>query len=225
MLFDGLLGEKASSKDGFLDSLVLREEAIHFIQKFLDIIRSKPEKTQSLYERFQKILKEEEKDNQDGFGTNHMRASEPPLIKSNFLRTLHKRGAEKKMKMAWKKRVSKQKKIEETKNEHQNVKSKTEETAKSGVKEINKKRKPGKKGEHVANKENNLKRKKKKKMKCISRMRKIRKQERKKVQDNRQKSESLVKNEKLENCTSLWAELTNVGLGVATTIKKQVNGH
>ena len=222
MLFYGLLGENASSKDSSLDSLVLREEEIYFIQKFLEIIRSKPEKTQSLYEKFQKILKEEEKDNQDGFGTNHMRASEPPSIRSDSLRTLHKRGAEKKMKMAWKKRVSKRKKIDKTKNEDQNVKSKTEETAKFGVKEINKKRKPGKKGEHVANKENNLKRKKKKKIKC---MKKIRKQERKKVQNNRQKSECLVKNEKIENCTSLWAELTNVGLGVATTIKKQVNGH
>ena len=223
MLFDGLLGEKASSKDSSLDSLVLREEEIYFIQKFLEIIRSKPEKTQSLYEKFQKILKEEEKDNQDGFGTNHMRASEAPSIRSDFLRTLHKRGAEKKMKMAGKKRVSKRKKIDKTKNEDQNVKSKTEETAKSGVKEINKKRKPGKKGEHVASKEkNNLKRKKKKK---ISRMKRIRKQERKKVQDNRQKSEFLVKNEELENCTSLWAELTNVGIGVATTLKKQVNGY
>ena len=28
--------------------------------------------------------------------------------------------------------------------------------------------------------------------------------------------------EEVNNCTSLWADLTNVGLGVATTLRKQV---
>ena len=30
------------------------------------------------------------------------------------------------------------------------------------------------------------------------------------------------KGKEVKNCTSLWAELTNIGLGVATSLKKQV---
>ena len=48
------------------------------------------------------------------------------------------------------------------------------------------------------------------------------KQKRKGMQGNRRKTKSLEKSEDLEKCTSLWAELTNIGLGVATTLRKQV---
>ena len=222
MLFDGLLGEKASPHDGSLDLLVLREEEINFVQKFLKIIRSNPEKTQSVYKKLHKMLKEEEKANQDGLGTNHMGAGEPPSMRRDTLRVLHKRGAEKKMKLVNKKHISKREKIDKTKKKDKNVQSKTE---KYGAKQPNKKRKLGKKGKSVAKKgKNKLDRKKKRKINCISKMKQI-KQKRKEVQEDRQKTKFLVKNEELENCTSLWAELTSVGLGVATTLKKQVNGN
>ena len=48
------------------------------------------------------------------------------------------------------------------------------------------------------------------------------KQKRNGMEGNRRKTKFLGKSEELENCTSLWAELTNIGLGLATTLRKQV---
>ena len=48
------------------------------------------------------------------------------------------------------------------------------------------------------------------------------KQERKVKHGKRQGTNYLKKIEELKNCTSLWAKLTNVGLGVASIIQKQV---
>ena len=45
---------------------------------------------------------------------------------------------------------------------------------------------------------------------------------RKKTQKSKKQKTFLGKSEELENCTSLWAELTRAGLGIATTVKKQV---
>ena len=45
---------------------------------------------------------------------------------------------------------------------------------------------------------------------------------RKQMQQNREKGKFLVKSEELENCTSLWAKLTDVGFRLASTLKKQV---
>ena len=91
------------------------------------------------------------------------------------------------------------------------------------MEKANKKRKLPKKGKHIADKRNNknLERKKKRKIKLISRTNKL-KQKRKQMHQNKQKSEILVKSDKLENCTRLWSEFTNIGLGVATTLRKQV---
>ena len=51
------------------------------------------------------------------------------------------------------------------------------------------------------------------------------KQQRKEKQENRERTGSLVKMEKQNNnCTSLWAKLTNVGLGMASVLQKQVTG-
>ena len=214
VLSDGPSGEKASAQDGgSLDPLGLGEEEIHLIEKFLKIVRADPEKAE-------KMVEEEEKD-QDGSDAKLMRVRQPPSMRS-------KRVAEKKVKMGKKKRrVSKQKKVENTKKKDQNgksknVKSKKRKSVKSKEKKINEKRQLGKKGKHITNKNNNkLERKTQKKIKLISKMKK-RKQKRKGMQENRQKTKSLEKSEDLEKCTSLWAELTNIGLGVATTLKKQV---
>ena len=228
MLCDGpALGGKVSSEDGSVDSLALEE--FHLIQKkFLDIIRAKPEKAIGLNEKFRTILKEEEKEeegnqfpvmnNQDGRDSNQMRVSQ---LGVGQVKLLHKRAAQLKMKMAKKKPVSKRKKNDKTKKKDQNVKSKKGKSVKSKVKRINKRRKLDKKAKHISNKNNNLERKRKKKRKLISQMKKM-KQKRKQMQQNREKCKFLVKSEELENCTSLWAEFTNVGFGVATTLKKQV---
>ena len=213
VLFDGPSGEKASAEDGCSlgCSLGLGEEEVHFLQKFLDVIRANPEKAESLYGKFQIIVEEEEKDkDQDVSGANLMRVSQPSSLR-------RKRMAEKRMKMGKKKKqVSKQKKVETTKRDR-HVNSKKRKIVKSKAKKINKKRK-----KRITNKNNNkLERKKKKTLKLISRMKKN-KQKRKKTQGNVHKSNFLEKSEELENCTNLWAELTNVGFRLASTLKKQV---
>ena len=209
VLFDGPSGEKASAQDReSLDSLGLGEEEI------LKMIRANPEKAE-------KMVEEEEKD-EDGSGAKLMRVRQPPSMRS-------KRAAEIKVKMGKKKKKkdSKQKKLEKTKKKDQNAKSKKRKSVKSKEKKINKKRKLGKKGKHITNKNNNkLERKTKKKIKLISRMKKIN-QKRKETHGNRQKTKFLGKSAELENCTSLWAELTNIGFGLASSLKKQVmdNAH
>ena len=74
MLFDGPSGEHASPQDGgSLGSLG------HLMEKFLKTIRANPEKAESLYGKFEKMVEEEEKD-QDGSGANLSR--QPPLMRS-----------------------------------------------------------------------------------------------------------------------------------------------
>ena len=203
VLFDGPSGEQGSAQDGgSLDSLGLGEEEIRLVKKILKIVRANPEKAE-------KMVEEEEKD-RDGSSGQLMRIRQPPLMR-------RKRAAEKRVKIGKKqKQVSKQKKVETTKRDR-HVNSKKRKIVKSKAKKINKKRK-----KRITNKNNNkLERKKKKTLKLISRMKKN-KQKRKKTQGNVHKSNFLGKSEELENCTSLWAELTNVGFRLASTLKKQV---
>ena len=216
---------KVSSKDGSVDSLALEE--FHLLQqKFHDIIRANPEKAITLNEKFRTILKEEEKEeegsqfpvmsNQD---SNQVRVSQPG---GGQVKILHKRGAQLKMKMAKKEPVSKRKKNDKTKKKDQNVKSKKGKSVNPKEKRIDKKGNLDKKGKHISHENsNNPERQRRKKRKLISRMKQI-KEKRKQTRKNRHKSKFVVKSEELENCTSLWAEFTNIGFGVATTLKKQV---
>ena len=192
----------------------LGEKEIHLLQKFLEIIRTNPAKAE-------KMVKEEEKDDLDGLVAQVIRVNDPPSLRSDRGSILHKRAAE--MKMAKKKKLSKPKKADKTKKKEKSVRSKKVDRVKSKLEKANKKRKRPKKGKHIADKRNNknLERKKKRKIKLISRTNKL-KQKRKQMHQNKQKSEILVKSDKLENCTRLWSEFTNIGLGVATTLKKQV---
>lgn len=215
VLFDGPSGEKASAEDGCTlgCSLGLGEEESHLLQKFLDIIRANPVKAESLYGKFQKIVEEEQRSkDQYRSGANLMRVRQPPSMRS-------KRAAEKRRKMGKKKKqISKQKKVEKAERDRQ-VNSKKGKTVKSKEKKVSEKRQ---KGKRITNKNNSkLKKKKKKKLKMISGM-KYYKQKRIKAQRNEQKNRFLEKSEELQNCTSLWAELTNVGFRLASTLKKQV---
>ena len=215
VLLDGLSGEKASSQDGSTFDLVgLEEKEFHFLQECLEIIRTNPTKAE-------KMVKEEEKDDLDGLGVQVIRVNDPPSLRSDRGSIFHKRAAE--MKMATKKKTSKPKRADKTKKKDKRVRSKKVKRVKSKLGKNNKKRKLPKKRKNIANIRNNknLERKKKKKIKFISRTNKI-KQKSRQMHQNKQKSEFLVKNEKLENCTSLWSEYTRVGLGLATTLKKQV---
>ena len=62
------------------------------------------------------------------------------------------------------------------------------------------------------------KRKTKKKIKDILKMKKIRQ----KGEISRQRTNYKEEMKELNNCTSLWSKLTNVALGVASALQKQV---
>ena len=77
VLFDGPPSEEhASPQDG---SLGLEEEEIHLMEKFLKTIRANPGKAESLYGKFERMVEEEEND-QDGSGASLSR--QPPLMRS-----------------------------------------------------------------------------------------------------------------------------------------------
>ena len=188
-------------KDGCpLGSLGLGDEEVRLIEKFLNIIRANPEKAE-------KMVNEEE--------TNLITVTQLHSLRSGNVKRFQRREAENKMKMAKKNKVSKRKK-------DQNVKSKEGESVKSEQNRNKKTRKLGKKGKRIANKNNNkkLEREKKNKIKLTLKMKK-KKHKRKETQRNRQKTKFLGKSE-VEKCMSLWVELTDIGLGVATSVRKQV---
>ena len=167
---------------------------MHLVPKFL----KNPEKAE-------KMVEEEERE-KDGGQPLSMR---------------RERAAEKKVNMAQKKKnqISKKRELEETKKKDK--KSKKGKGIKS-KKETYNRRTLGKKGKHSRSKNTNkMERKTKKKRKLTSRGKKMN-EKKNKTQRNKEQKTILGKSEELENCTSLWAELTRAGLGIATTVKKQV---
>ena len=86
----------------------------------------------------------------------------------------------------------------------------------ASVRRLQKEKKKNMKSKEASQKK---KRKKNKKIKKIAKMKKIK--QRRKVQQGNRRTKNLEKLEELK-CVDMWAELTNVGLGVATTLMKQV---
>ena len=206
MLFDGPVGEEAWPEDGSVGPplMALREEEIDLLQKVQEVIRANPGKAESLFGKFHQILKEEGKEDLmcnhcppvlndgDGWDGSQMGLSLPPSPDGGSVKTLHKRAVPLSRKVAKKKKVSQRKKV---------PKKKDRRTKKTSQKK---------------------KRKTKTKIKKILKMKKT-KQQRKEKQENRQRTGYLGKMEKQNNnCTSLWAKLTNVGLGIASVLQKQV---
>ena len=236
MLFDGPVGEEAWPEDGSVGPplMALGEEEIDLLQKVQEVIRANPGKAESLFGKFHKILKEEGKEDlmcihcppllndQDGWDGNQMRLRLPPA--PDNVKTPHKRTVSLSRKEGKKKKVSQGKKVAK-KKDRRNMKSRK-------VENPNRPRKLGKKEKQ---KENNKKTKTKKtsqkkkrktetKIKKILKMKKT-KQQRKEKKENRQRTGYMGKMEKQNNnCTSLWAKLTNVGLGMASVLQKQVTG-
>ena len=233
VLFDGPVGEQALPEASLL--MALGVEEIHLLQKVHQIIRASPGKAQGLFEKIWQILKEENKEelicnqcpgfeHRDEWDATQMRSSllPPPSHDTGSVKALHKRGIGLRRKVAKKKEVSKVAK----KKDRQNIKSRKVERKQTGVENSKKPRKLGKK-EKQKEKKKNLKTKKASKKKNRVKNKKIlkmkkTKQKRKVKQGNRQRTVYVEKIEDLNNCTSLWAELTNVGLGVATILRKQV---
>ena len=85
----------------------------------------------------------------------------------------------------------------------------------ASVRRLQKEKKKNMKSKEASQKK---KRKKNKKIKKIAKMKKIK--QRRKLQHGNRRTKNLEKPEEL--CVDMWAEFSNVGLGVATTLKKQV---
>ena len=241
MLFDGPVGEEAWPEDGSVGPplMALGLEEIDLLQKVQEVIRANPGKAESLFGKFHQILKEEGKEDLmcnhcppvlndgDGWDGSQMGLSLPPSPDSGSAKTLHKRAVPLSRKVAKKKKVSQGKKVAK-KKDRRNMKSRKVERKQTGVENPNKTRKLGKKekqkGKKTKTKKTSQKNKRKtnKKIKKILKMKKT-KQQRKEKQENRQITGYLGKMEKQNNnCTSLWAKLTNVGLGIASVLQKQV---
>ena len=242
MLFDGPVGEEAWPEDGSVGPplMALGEEEIDLLQKVQEIIRANPGKAESLFGKFQQILKEEGKEDlmcnhcppllndQDGWDGNQMRLRLPPS--PDNVKTLHKRAVSLSRKITKKKKVSKGKKVAE-KKDRRNMKSRKVERKQTVVENPNRPRKLGKKEKQKENKkktetkktsQKKKKRKTKTKIKKLLKMKKT-KQQRKEKQENRPRTGYMGKMEKQNNnCISLWAKLTNVGLGMASVLQKQV---
>ena len=230
MLFDGRVGEEAWPDDGSVGPplMTLGVEEIDLLQKVQEIIRANPGKAESLFEKFIEILKEENKEDlmcnhcppvlndRDGWDGNQMRLSLPPSPDSGSVKTIQKRGAGLRRKEG--KKVAKKK-------DRGNMKTRKTERKQTGLERPNKTRKLGKKEKQKGKKKkttkSSQKKKTTKKMKKILKMKKT-KQQRKVNQGERQRTKYLEKMEELNTCTSLWAKLTNVGLGVASALQKQV---
>ena len=236
VLFDGPVGEQALPEAGSL--MALGVEEIHLLQKVHQIIRASPGKAEGLIEKIWQILKEENKEelicnqcpgfeHRDEWDATQMRSSllPPPSHDTGSVKMLHKRGVGLRRKMAKKKMVSRKQKVAK-KKDRQNMKSRKVERKQSGVENSKKRRKFGKKENRKEKKKNmkskeasqKKKRKKSKKIKQIVKMKKIK--QRRKVQQGNRRTKNMEKTE--EMCVDTWAEFTNVGLGIATTLMKQV---
>ena len=216
--------------------MALGVEEIHLLEKVHQIIRASPGKAEGLIEKFRQILKEEKKEelicnqcpgfnHRDEWDATQMRSSllPPPSHDTGSVKTLQKRAIRPRRKVA--KKRSKGKKVGKKKN-RQNMKPRKVERKQSGVENSKKRRKFGKKENRKEKKKSmkskeasqKKKRKKNKKIKKIEKMKKIK--QRRKVQQGNRRTKNLEKTEEL--CVNMWAEFTNVGLGVATTLMKQV---
>ena len=232
VLFDGPVLEQALPGDGSLGPLMaLGVEEIILLQKVHQIIRASPGKAEGLFEKFRQILREEKKEelicnqcpgfnHRDEWDATQMRSSllPPPSHDTASVKTLQKRGVGLRRKVA----KTKGKQVAK-KKDRQTMKPRKVERKQTEV--SNKRRKFGKKEnqkekkKNVKAKEAFQKRKKNKKIKTILKMKKI-KQKRKIQQENKRTNNLKILEE--VKCTDMWAELTNVGLGAATALKKQV---
>ena len=217
VLFDRPVGEQAWPEDGSIGPALMAE--MDLLQKVQEIIKANPEKAESLLEKFHEILKEENK--ADLICNNCppvlIHQNENQLRDSGSIKILQKRGVPLRRKVAKKKQASKGKKVAKKKKDGENLKSRKAKKKKSGVERPNKTRKLNK----IEKQKEKKKKKTNKKTKKILKMKKT-KQQRKVKEKTRQRTKYLEKMEELNNCTSLWAKLTNVGLGVASIIQKQV---
>ena len=208
----GPVGNKAlpGPGDESVDFVIgYKEEEFNVLLKRLrDLSRKNPQKVTKLFgdflEELGTILNEDKNEerlegNRSPVVTKQdkeqMMRSEDTLVESGTVKTLRKRGVEVGRKIVKRKSFGKGRKDD---------KNRKRKGGKSKDKKINKSRKLSKKEKGTKDQQ--------KRTKHISAMKKIN-QKVKLIQE---------KNEELDVCTNLWVELTNLGLGVATALQKQV---
>ena len=236
VLFDGPVLEQALPGDGSLGPLMaLGVEEIILLQKVHEIIRANPGKAEGLFEKFRQILKEENKEevicnqcpgfnHQDEWDATQMRSSllPPPSHDTASVKTFQKRAIGLRRKVA--KKVSKGTRKVAKKKDRQNTKPRKVKRKQTGV-ENSKRRKFGtnknkkEKKKKTKSKEASQK-KERKRNKKIKKMVKMKNIKQSKFQHGNKRTKNLEKVEEL--CVNIWAEVTRVGLGAATTLKKQV---
>ena len=192
-------GNNTVPGDESVDSLIgYKEEEFNFLLKrLLDLSRKNPEKVTKLFgdflEELGTILNEDKNE-------ERLEGNRSPVVtnqeKEQMMRSENTLSGTvktlRKRSIEFERKIVKRKSFGKGRKDDKNRKRKG---GKSKDKKINKSRKD-----------------QQKRMKHVSEMKKI-KQKVKLIQE---------KNEELDVCTNLWVELTNLGLGVATALQKQV---
>ena len=206
VLFDGfVVGEEALQDDGLEHLSSLEDQELYHLQKLNDIIRANPEKAFTVFDKLKEIEEHLKAQYPDAWTSNQkVKATGYPSSIKVKVKSLRKRGVQSRLIKAEMKQA--------------------EHNGKKGLKKHNKQRtklgrgKRPKKRKKSRKKRKNLK--KKKKTKKILRPNKT---ERRKglLRGNQRRTKYLERSQKSGNCSTLWAELTNLGLGAAQTIRKQ----
>ena len=200
VLFDWPVGEQALPEDGLLGSLMaLGVEEIHLLEKVHQIIRASPGKAEGLFEKFRQILREEKKEElicKHCPGFNHRDEWDATQMRSSLLPPpSHDTGSVKTLR---KRDIGLRRKV---------------------ARKVLKGKKVAKKKER----QNMKPRKVERKQTGVENSNKPRKLGKKEKQKQKKKNiKTKMEEVNCYSCTELWAELINVGLGVATTLRKQV---
>ena len=210
VLFDGfVVGGEALQDDGLEHLSSLEDQELYHLQKLNDIIRANPEKAFTLFDKLKEIEEHMKAQYPDAWNSNQqVKANEHPLSGNVRVKSLRKRGVQSRLNMAKKKQVER--------NEKKGLKNKSREGGKQQTK-LRRGKRP-KKRQKSRKKSKNLE--KKKKMKKILRLNKN-KRRKEALRGKQGQKRSLERNQTNDNCSTLWAELTNLGLKRALNIKQQ----
>ena len=210
----------------FQDDTASDQQLFHqLIKHFQDMVNKNPEMVKSLNEKFLQILKETERERWLGGNFPSLSNLEEEQVDPDFkpgshgagrFKTFRKRDAELKMNVAKRQKFSRVSQVAKTRKKGNSVKARNHKKGKGKV------RKSGK--NKINDKNNKISKwrssKKKRKIRKTLTVQKM-KQKKKQFQGKSPKERLLARNNDPNNCTALWAKLTNFGLRAASSIKKQ----
>ena len=206
----------------FQDDTASDQQLFHqLIKHFQDMVNKNPEMVKSLNEKFLLILKEAERER--WLGGNFPSLSNLEQVDHDFkpgshgagrFKTFRKRDAELKMNVAKKQKFSRVSQVAKTRKKGNSVKARNHKKGKGKVRKSDKNNKD--KNNKISKWRSSKKKRKIRKTLTVQKM----KQKKKQFQGKSPKERLRARNNNPNNCTALWAKLTN-SLRAASSIKKQ----